>query len=249
MVAWTVPGAQARSSALAPSQPVTYRQGSGGVLGSASTNDRFGAVVALESRVDTKLGELTQLTVGIPDEDVNVAGQPSKDAGAVAVLTFAGSRLIGNELLWQGGGLPGRSQAGDRLGASVTYRRGFAAFGVPGKDADGVRDSGAVIVSDGASHSVITQDTPGVPDKSERGDAFGAAVAICESGNDDADMSLAVGASGEDVGRRRKIGALTYVALGGPATANNVQRAQAARRRTTGRRPVRCLPVDCGWVE
>jgi len=122
--------------------------------------------------------------------------------------------MVDNQLLWQGGGLPGESRAGDRLGASVTYRGGFAAFGIPGKDADGIRDSGSVVVHDGATYSVLTQDAPGVPDKSERSDAFGAAVAIGEDNSDDGALVLAVGAPGEDVKRQKDAGAMTYVELG-----------------------------------
>jgi hypothetical protein len=170
--------------------PDTYVQGSGGVQGRAERNDRFGSVL---SEVESVYGGFA---VGIPDEDIGAR----KDAGAVAFLRFSTTGVLeGNDLLWQGSGLPGKSRAGDRAGAAVLNRH----VGVPGQDADGRKDSGAVLMWDNESnhYRVVTQNSKGVPDTSEKGDAFGSALA----GN------LLVGVPGEDVKGRKDVGAVTLL--------------------------------------
>jgi hypothetical protein len=190
--AWRIPdrgSAEGVSPApLSFEPPNTYVQGVGGLQGRAERNDRFGSV----------LSEVADggLVVGIPEEDIGAR----KDAGAVAFLRFSTPGVLeGNDLLWQGSGLPGKSRAGDRAGAAVLDRN----VGVPGKDADGRKDSGAVLMwySVNSRYRVVTQNSKGVPDSSEKGDAFGSALA----GN------LAVGVPGEDVKGRKDVGAVTYL--------------------------------------
>ena len=193
VLGWRVLQDSARVAGVPPvplsfQPPDTYVQGVGGLQGRAERNDRFGSV----------LSEVADggLVVGIPEEDIGAR----KDAGAVAFLRFSTSGVLeGNDLLWQGSGLPGKSRAGDRAGAAVLDRQ----VGVPGKDADGRKDSGAVLMWDNENnrYRVVTQNSKGVPDTSEKGDAFGSALA----GN------LAVGVPGEDVKGRKDVGAVTYL--------------------------------------
>ena len=142
--------------------PRVHVQGAGGLLGHSDPNDRFGSVLATNVSA-------SRITVGIPNEDVGKA----KDSGAIAVLTFTNGALSGNTLLWQGHGLPGTSKKGDHLGAAVVDIGYLRAYGIPGKDANRRKDSGAIITGPpGAPGTlrVITQNTPGVPDKSEKRD-------------------------------------------------------------------------------
>jgi len=175
-------------------------QGSDGILGNAEPQDRFGSV----------LSSGNPLTVGIPNEDI---GRKS-NAGAVATLTFAEGRVVANELLWLGHGLPGKPRAGDRLGAAVF---GEMAIGAPGRDSNGRRDSGAVLIKWRWSENrdphwrIFTQNTRGVPDKSERGDGFGTAVAWLARAQEES--AIAIGTPGEDYRHKKNAGAVTYVVL------------------------------------
>ena len=81
------------------------------------------------------------VVVGIPNEDVG----RRKNVGAVATLLLQNGQLVQNTLVWLGHGLPGKPRAGDRLGAAVVGPR---AIGIPGRDANGRKDSGAVLVLD-----------------------------------------------------------------------------------------------------
>lgn len=162
--------------------------------------------------------ERVQVAVCIPDEDVG----KRKNAGTVVTLTFIGGKLSGSAQLWQGHGLPGKPARGDRLGAAITPMWSTAfAIGVPGKDANGRKDSGAVIVRSykdpysvppGPGRSrVITQDTNRVPGTSERGDAFGSALEVACGLRKQEQCSIAVGAPGEDLAGHRDVGAVAYI--------------------------------------
>lgn len=211
---WDSPTSPAASPAVpAPAAPVTYVQGSGGILGRCERADRFGSVISSDPQV-SRYGYSATLAVGIPKEDIG----SRTNAGAVALLTFTDGALTGNDLVWQGHGLPGKSRTGDTLGAAVTYRGDRRAFGIPGKNANGRKDSGAVIVwqrdpadpTEGA-YRVITQNTRGVPDWSERGDRFGAALAVGAGMAQQETSTIAVGAPGEDLRGRRNVGAVTWL--------------------------------------
>lgn len=235
----------------------TYTQGSAGLQGRAEAGDRFGSVLASWDEY---------AVVGIPDEDIETGGKNRKDAGSIAILHFTNGTLSGNDLLWQGAGLPGGSQKGDRLGAAVATRRGgpilTGAFGVPGKDADKRKDSGAVIAVtsryDAPSgrhvslYSVVTQNTRGVPDRSEKGDAFGASVSASEEGSPFT-LPLAVGAPGENVGRKKDAGSVTYLSVNPSAPGGRMWSIAglAARDRFGSSVRVRdyyCEPGSCRFV-
>ena len=220
LVSWLVPAAWDPPSSLppmtptvpSPQTPVTYTQGVGGAPGHAERGDRFGSVIASDP-VNGWWGAAT-LAVGIPKEDIG----RKANAGAVALLRFTDGVLTGHDLIWQGHGLPGRSRTGDLLGAAVTGPQHRLAFGVPGKDSNQRKDSGAVIVwqrdaTDPGTGTwrVITQNTRGVPDRSEKGDRFGAALAVGAGMAHQETFTIAVGAPGEDVGGRSNVGAVTWL--------------------------------------
>jgi hypothetical protein len=218
VVSWRMPAAWDAAPEAAgtpavptPAEPVIHAQGSNGVLGHSERGDRFGSVIATDP---VRAWQGGTLPIGIPQEDIG----RKADAGAIALLTFTDGVLTGNDLIWQGHGLPGRSRQGDQLGAAVTWTGFRPAYGVPGKDANGRRDSGAVIVWKPAladpttgSYQVITQNTRGVPDKSEKGDRFGAALASASGLTQPETTTIAVGAPGEDTRGRRNAGAVTLL--------------------------------------
>lgn len=198
---WFIPFGGVEGEIQAAVPPSLWVQGASGLPGHSDANDHFGAVLAPADQGTTDV-----LTIGVPDEDIGSA----VDAGAVVRLTFSDATLASASMLWQGSGLPGQSKKGDRLGAAVNSSP--VAFGLPGKDSNGRRDSGAVIVYDGAAKYVlITQNTPGVPDRSEKGDRFGAALASVFGAREHEVTSLAVGVPGEDAPGRRDAGAVTYI--------------------------------------
>ncbi|MFD7405631.1 hypothetical protein ACFV7R_23805 [Streptomyces sp. NPDC059866] len=105
-------------------------------------------------------------------------------------------------------GVPGAGEASDRFGASVaigdTDKDGRAdlVIGSPGEDGN----TGAVTVVrgttgtlDSAHARTWTQNSPGVPGSSEKGDAFGTAVRIVDT-NKDGYADLLIGAPGENGG-------------------------------------------------
>lgn len=172
---------------LASGQPAAHVQGVAGMRGRAEARDRFGSVLADDGGT---------LVVGVPSEDI----RSRRDAGAVARLSFTTSGAVkGNDMRWQGGGLPGTSRAGDRLGAAVLGPH----IGIPGKDVRGRVDAGAILLwdSEAGKYRVITQRTRGIPGTPEKGDRFGAALA----------GFLQVGAPGEDIGRTVDAGSVTQV--------------------------------------
>lgn len=207
VVTWFIPSGGSPFAIPAPTSTGMLVQGSGGVEGRAEAGDRFGEVIAARGPYahDT-------VTVGIPREDIGNRA----DAGAVARLTFAGPSLASDQLLWQGHGLPGTPAAGDRLGAAVAApTQQLQAAGLPGENAGGRADSGAVIVrTDTGTFRRLTQGTPGVPGSSERGDRFGSALAVLFGTRGQEVLSVAVGAPGEDVGSRTNRGAVTHISTG-----------------------------------
>lgn len=205
VVTWLLPaGGPVDGSLPTPSAPTLWTQGANGLLGKSEAGDRFGTVLAAPGQNGN-----SALTIGIPDEDI--AGKTS--VGSVAQLMFTGSALSGNTLLWQGHGMPGLGKSGDRLGAAVAAPRGtIEAIGLPGKDANGKKNAGAVIVRNSlGAYKVVTQDTKGVPDKSEKGDEFGAAVGSAFGVRGVEVDSIAVGAPGEDLPGRPNVGQVTLV--------------------------------------
>lgn len=217
LVSWLIPvDPGTPSRAIRPAAPVSYVQGTAGMLGRADRNDRFGSVLAMSSN-----GRIETLRVGVPKEDIRSRGKPRKDAGAVAVMTFTKGKLTGNSLLWRGHGLPGVPRTGDQLGAAVAagpdvWNHDDWAAGMPGRNANGRADSGALIVWDRGTrrYRVVTQSTHGVPDRSEKGDRFGASLAVFTGGAwEVSTIEMAIGVPGEKVGRRRGAGAVTYLTL------------------------------------
>lgn len=175
---------------LAAGQPAVHVQGVAGMRGKAESGDRFGSVLADHEGT---------LVVGIPSEDIG----SRRDAGAVARLPFTSTGVVrSNDLRWQGSGLPGRSRAGDRLGAAVLGPH----IGIPGKDVAGLRDAGVILFwdSEADKYRVISQRTRGIPGRAEKGDQFGASLA----------GYLQVGAPGEDIGKLVDAGSVTQVSAG-----------------------------------
>ena len=169
------------------------------LTGGGGSGDRFGAAVALAQRSGTGV---TDLYVGSPGRDVGAV----KDAGAVYHYAIDASGAAGApEALTLAGTSAGSMKRGDRFGEVLAPGDHGVVVGVPHKDLGSKKDVGLVArlrISDATGTSIgghgYTQNSPGVKDKAERGDHFGASVATDTDGQD-----VAAGAPGEDLGRKR----------------------------------------------
>ena len=185
-------------------------QGLRGIPGKAEKGDRFGEVMSAGSLGD---GSPT-VAIGVPHEDVGTV----VDAGAVYVMSGAGLATV-KPVSRSSKGAPGTARKGDLFGRSVSARGNAVSVGVPGHDVGKATDAGAVQqIKIGANgrvqlSRVQTQNSPGVTDTAEKGDHLGTSVTWTS------DNGVAAGAPGEDVGRAKDAGAVTYVSFDGSCTA------------------------------
>ncbi len=162
---------------------------------------------------------VTDLVAGVPGENVGKS-KKGVNAGTVTV-TYGGyrfspygrdgSRVIKAETVGQD------SERNDRFGSSVLVADlngddcQDLVIGMPGEN----RGKGRVVVMWGspaglAGHQILDQDKKGVPGKAERGDAFGAALAVTGHGGG----SLWISSPGEDVGKVGNAGLITQFPFG-----------------------------------
>jgi FG-GAP repeat len=163
------------------------------------------------------------LAVGVPDEDITVAGVALADAGAVNVLyggVAAGLSGRGSEFLHEGAAdVAGAAEANDRFGhalASGDFNGdGYddLAVGVPGQAVGGDAGAGAVHVFYGSSMGLVGlslfggtlvndvvwhRDSGSVLETADPGDNFGWALAVGNFNGDKYD-DLAIGVPFDDV--------------------------------------------------
>ncbi|MBL8774844.1 MAG: FG-GAP repeat protein [Acidimicrobiales bacterium] len=196
--------------------------GMGGLVGTAESDDRFGAAVTTG---DFNGDGFDDLAVGVPGEDTS----GGVDAGAVIVIPGSASGLVPSAARqrWSGSGLPGTSRGGDQMGASLTSgdfdgdRYDDLAVGAPGDDT-GATDAGVVAVVRGSATGLtnagaqeLVAGRDGLAGRSQGGDLLGAAVVAGDldgHGHDD----LAIGVPGQDIGQATNAGEVLVV--GGSAT-------------------------------
>ena len=179
---------------------------------------------------------------GVADITVgDVAGGRRDDV----VLTQPGGQGQWNGLLWSylgtrdglanpsklsqdSHGVPGSDEPGDEFGAAVVAGdidgngKADLVVGAPGEVNGQMNASGRVTVLFGARKGLghggarlLTQESPGIPSRSDVDDRFGGAVSLLDTNGDGA-LDLVIGAPGENGGR----GAITVVPTrnGRPAT-------------------------------
>jgi hypothetical protein len=181
--------------------------------------DGFGT--ALGDGLFDQANGTVDLAVGAPGETV----KGHRDAGAVSVVknNISGFQA-GGQVFYQGRGVYGMPEKGDRFGAAVAvggYGRslggvvlgvGGLAVGVPGEDRDSVPDAGFLTVlygPGGVRQEQFTQKEAG--GRVEAGDRFGEALGAPFRLNPGQLEGLGVGAPGETVGRARRAGAFSVL--------------------------------------
>lgn len=153
------------------------------------------------------------LVVGDPDEP-EVAGVDGATGGRVLLWYGSAAGIapgaVPERITQDTAGVPDASEKGDVFGAALTVadldRDGLAdlVIGAPRESVGAKAQAGQVTVVPGRRAGALgtgsyafTQDTAGVPDASEAGDAFGTTVAVGDV-NRDGRPELFVGASGEN---------------------------------------------------
>ena len=202
-------------------------RGSKGVPANNQAGASFGAALAIG---DANGDFIDDLAIGAPHDD----GSATTNSGSVTVIYAPGETGGGTyDSNWFREGVAnvvGTPETNARFGSSLEFGN-FAssgvtdfsqelAIGAPGRNSDGMRDSGAVFIlaNNGlglvaGGSRVVSQNSPGVPGLSEIGDSFGYSLASgAMLGNDDAD-DLAVGAPNEDVGQAADAG--DVIVMGG----------------------------------
>ena len=171
----------------------------------------------------------SDLWVGAPNQTVKGATQ----AGAVYHYRLAAGKATLVQTLTQGTfGVAGAPEPGDHFGAVLAVdSRDTVAIGIPDEDVGKAVDAGMVSVArtSASSHLVthvatFTQNSATVSGTAEKGDHFGAAVAV-----DDTDV--VVGVPGEDIGSIRDAGMMQVLQVS--ATGKVTQRAAVSQNSPT----------------
>jgi CSLREA domain-containing protein len=212
-----VPGSP---SGLDSAASVILTQGSNGVKDTPEAGDGFGSALAAG---DFNGDGRDDLAVGVPGEDVGSVF----DAGAVNVIYGTPSGLGGggkNQLFTQDtAGVVNAAEAGDRFGSSLAAANlgktshADLAIGVPGEGVGTAAGAGGVNVLYGSAAGLATtgnqfwsQNSPGIAETAEAGDAFGFALAAKNLGHS-SQADLAVGVPGEDLGVNPDAGAVHVI--------------------------------------
>ncbi|MEU9848866.1 VCBS repeat-containing protein [Streptomyces sp. NPDC047985] len=186
-------------------------QDTANISDSAENGDQFGFSFAV---YDANLDGCSDIAVGAPYEDMNLADGVVKDAGLVHLVYGStaglGQGAVASVGLRQGadGKLGGGYEAEDWVGYALTAGKSttnipFLVIGVPGEDGPGGTDIGIAHYVYGTSLNSVSfgQDSTGVWEDAEPYDRFGASLAST-------DRHFVVGVPGESMGTVQSAGAV-----------------------------------------
>ena len=193
--------------------------------------DHFGFAFAIG---DFDGNGAADLATGVPHDD-GAAGAEVEDSGFVLVRrSLVGTGL--STMIQIARQVGDGAESGDVHGyalASCDFDGddfGDLAVGAPGEAIGTLDDAGAVFIYYGTSSglatevfSLLTQDTPGIPDAAESDDLFGFALA-CGDFDADGFYDLIVGSPGEDAGILEGAGLATVI----PGSANGLNPSASA---------------------
>lgn len=201
-------------------EPQTY------FWGEEFNGDRFGAGVVT---ADFDADGFGDVAVGIPNKRVLDGGSNMTPHGAVSVIYGSRQGLSQRDhyLTEDTPGVPGRARRDWEFGGALAAKdfngdgRDDLAVAAPGSaHHDRDRTSGSVTVVYGGGQGLrartaqrITQATPGIPGRAERGDMFGRAL-MATKALGRGRWDLLVGVPGEDIGSAGDAGAVTLIAGG-----------------------------------
>jgi hypothetical protein len=185
-----------------------WSQNSPGVVGGSEAGDLLGGDLASGNFNGDGFDDLA---IGVSGEDIGA----KVNAGGVSLLPGSAELLtaVGNQFWSQDSpGVVGGSESGDGFGGHVASGNfngdGFddLAIGVSGEDIGAKVNAGGVSLLPGSAELLTavgnqfwSQDSPGIPGGSEKGDNFGASVATGDLNADSFD-DLAVGVPRENIG-------------------------------------------------
>ena len=202
------------ASGLSSTGAQFWTQNSQGILGSAASGDGFGTALATG---DFDGDGFADLAIGIPFK--NTAGKSNSGAVQVIYGSSTGLKATGNQL-WtqQSSGLQNSAGAGDQFGAALTVGDfdgdgiDDLAVGIPGETVSGHAGAGAVAIIYGSPHGLDatgdqlwSQNSAGIDDEAQAGDAFGMSI-TSGNFNGDAYADLAIGVPMEQVGDKVNAG-------------------------------------------
>ncbi len=192
------------SATAVPDQ--VFHQDSPGVPGSAELGDAFGSMVIAG---DFNGDGFDDLAVGVKGEDFFFGGSNKPDAGVISLIFGSAAGLSTTAIALQQfrAATPRQFTGfGSVMAADDFDDDGFddLAIGIAG-DVVGTITAGTVQVlygtptgPDSANRQIWSQNSSGVLDSSESGDAFGCALA-CSDFDNNGTADLAIGAFGEDL--------------------------------------------------
>lgn len=166
--------------------------------------DQFGHAVSIDSVVGHSG---FALSVGVPREDFN----GRVNAGLVHVVShppefFTGTLFSVQTIDLTTRGYQGDPESGDRFGWSLTQAGQRPIVGVPGDDPGGIDGTGSIRYTFG---QMMHQNSAGVPDRNEPGDAFGLVGAASPYR-----PLLVFGVPQEDIGATRNAGMVLFQSRG-----------------------------------
>lgn len=204
-------------SGAAPGSATVLHQDRPDFDGTVEAGDRFGASLSAGSF------DKPTAVIGVPGEDI----ADKRDAGMIHIVEDPIVAIEEVAIGQDTAGVSGTSEPGDRFGASVASAWDPAlpvrvVAGAPGEDMGDAADAGMVTVLgyDGRQATEVTavhQNTAGVPGSNEDGDGFGANVAagVTRSASTPGpEVSLAIGAPGEDLSGLADAGRVHGVQVG-----------------------------------